>query len=52
MRFGVFMPKMSPNGPGFESSSGQITIFPIKSMLNAEESTQNCHRNIEYDYLH
>jgi hypothetical protein len=24
------MPKMKPNGRGFESPSGQITIFPIK----------------------
>jgi hypothetical protein len=24
------MPKMNPNGRGFESPSGQITIFPIK----------------------
>jgi hypothetical protein len=45
MRFGVFMPKMSPNGHGFESPSGQIIIFPIKytrngkSMQNAVKST-------------
>jgi hypothetical protein len=45
MRFGVFMPKMSPNGRGFESPSGQKTIFPIKytknvkSMQNAVKST-------------
>jgi hypothetical protein len=44
MRFGVFMPKMSPNGRGFESPSEQI-IFPIKytrnvkSMQNAVKST-------------
>jgi hypothetical protein len=45
MRFGVFMPKMSPNGRGFESLSGQKSIFPIKytrnvkSMQNAVKST-------------
>jgi hypothetical protein len=45
MRFGVFMPKMRPNDRGFESSSGQITIFPkkytrnVKSMQNAVKST-------------
>jgi hypothetical protein len=45
MRFGVFMPKMRPNGRGFESLSGQITIFPkkytrnVKSMQNAVKST-------------
>jgi hypothetical protein len=45
MRFSVFMPKMHPNGRGFESPSEQITIFPIKytrnvkSMYNAVKST-------------
>jgi hypothetical protein len=45
MRFGVFMPKMSPNGRELESPSGQIIIFPIKytrnvkSMQNAVKST-------------
>jgi hypothetical protein len=45
MRCGVFMPKMRPNDRGFESPSGQITIFPnnytknVKSMHNAVEST-------------
>jgi hypothetical protein len=45
MRFGVFYAKMSSKGRGFESSSGQITIFPIKytrdlkSMQNAVIST-------------
>jgi hypothetical protein len=45
MRFGVFMPKMSPNGRGFESPSEQIIIFLIKytgnvkSMQNAVKST-------------
>jgi hypothetical protein len=45
MRFGVFMPKMRPNSRGFESPSGQITIFPkkytrnVKSMQNAVKST-------------
>jgi hypothetical protein len=45
MRFCVFMPKISPNGRGFESLSGQLTIFPIKytrnvkSMQNAVKST-------------
>jgi hypothetical protein len=45
MRFGVFTPKMSPNGRGFESPAGQIIIFPIKctrnvkSMQNAVKST-------------
>jgi hypothetical protein len=45
MRYGVFMPKMRPNGRGFESPSGQITIFPkkytrnVKSMQNAVKST-------------
>jgi hypothetical protein len=45
MRNGVFMPKMSPNGRGFESPSGQIIILPIKytrnvkSMQNAVKST-------------
>jgi hypothetical protein len=47
MRFNVFMPKtkMSLNGRGFESPSGQKTIFPIKytrnvkSMQNAVKST-------------
>jgi hypothetical protein len=43
MRFGVFIPKMSPIGRGYESPSGQITILPIKyarnvkSMLTAEK---------------
>jgi hypothetical protein len=56
MRLGVFIPKISPNGRGFDSSSGQITIFHIKhtrnvkSMQNAVKST--CHKKIEYDYLH
>jgi hypothetical protein len=36
MRFGVFMPKMSPNGRGFESQSGQIIIFPIKYTRNVK----------------
>jgi hypothetical protein len=31
-----FMPKMSPNGRGFESPSGQITIFPIKYSRNVK----------------
>jgi hypothetical protein len=39
-RFGVFMPKMSPKGCGFESPSGQKTIFPIKYTRNVE-SMQN-----------
>jgi hypothetical protein len=45
MRFGVIMPKMNPNGLGFESASDQITIFQIKytkivkSMLDAVKST-------------
>jgi hypothetical protein len=34
MQFGVFMPKMSLNGHGFESPSGQKTIFPIKLTIN------------------
>jgi hypothetical protein len=40
MRLGVFMPKMSPNGRGFESPSGQKTIFPIKHTRNVK-SIQN-----------
>jgi hypothetical protein len=45
MRFGVFMPKMSPTGLGVESLSEQITVSPIKytrnvkSMQNAVKST-------------
>jgi hypothetical protein len=45
MRYGVFMPKMRLSGRGFESPSGQITIFPkkytrnVKSMRNAVKST-------------
>jgi hypothetical protein len=45
MRFGVFMPKMSLNGRGFESPSGQIIVLPIKytrnvkSMQNSVKST-------------
>jgi hypothetical protein len=45
MRFGVFMPKMRPNGRGFEFPSGQITIFPkkytrnVKSMQNGVKTT-------------
>jgi hypothetical protein len=46
MWFGVFfLQKMIPKGRRFDSSSGQITIFPmkytknVKSMLNAVEST-------------
>jgi hypothetical protein len=39
-RFGVFMPKMSPNGRRFESLSGQIIIFPIKYTRNVK-SMQN-----------
>jgi hypothetical protein len=45
MWFGVFIPKMSPNGCGFESPSGQITNFSkkytknVKSMQNAVKST-------------
>jgi hypothetical protein len=30
MRFGVFMRKINPNGRGFESPSGQKTVFPKK----------------------
>jgi hypothetical protein len=43
--FGVFLLKMNPTGLGFESPSGQITIFQIKytkivkSMLDAVKST-------------
>jgi hypothetical protein len=36
MRFGVFMPKMSPNGRGFESPSGKIIIFPKKYTRNVK----------------
>jgi hypothetical protein len=36
MRLGVFMPKMSPNGRGFESPSGQIIIFPINYTRNVK----------------
>jgi hypothetical protein len=45
MWFGVFMPKMNPNGREFESPSGIIIFFPIKyttnvkSMQNAVKST-------------
>jgi hypothetical protein len=45
MRFGVFMPKMSPKGRGFESFVGVKNYFSIKynryvkSMLNAVKST-------------
>jgi hypothetical protein len=45
MWLGVFVPKMSPHGRGFESPSGQIIVFPInytrnvKSMQNAVKST-------------
>jgi hypothetical protein len=45
MRFGVFMPKMSPNGRGFKSPLEKIIIFHIKytrnvkSMQNAVKST-------------
>jgi hypothetical protein len=58
MRFGIFIQKMSPNGRGFESPSGQITIFSDiihqKRKLDAECSkiSSNCHRKIEYDDLH
>jgi hypothetical protein len=38
MQFGVFIPKMSPNGCGFESPSGQITIFPIIYTRNVKLS--------------
>jgi hypothetical protein len=31
-----FLPKMSPNGRGFESLSEQITIFPIKFTRNVK----------------
>jgi hypothetical protein len=41
MRFGVFMSKMRPNGRGFESPSGQITIFPIKKYTRNVKSMQN-----------
>jgi hypothetical protein len=53
IRFGVFMQKMRPNGRGFESLSGQITIYQ-KRRIDAECSkiNCNCHRKIEYDYLH
>jgi hypothetical protein len=57
MRFGVFMPKMSPNGRGFESPSRQKTIFPHeihqKRKIDAACSkiNCNCHRKIGYDYL-
>jgi hypothetical protein len=40
MRFGVFMPKMRPNGRGFEFPSGQTTIFPKKYTRN-EKTMQN-----------
>jgi hypothetical protein len=57
MRYGVFMPKMIPNGHRFESPSVQNNIFPIKytrnvkSMQNAVKSTVICHRKIDYDDL-
>jgi hypothetical protein len=40
MRFGVYLPKMSPNSRGFEFPSGQIIIFPIKYTRNVK-SMQN-----------
>jgi hypothetical protein len=40
MRFGVFMPKMSPNVGGFESPTGQKLFFPIKHNRNVK-SKQN-----------
>jgi hypothetical protein len=36
MWFDVFIPKMSPNGRGFKSPSGQIIIFPIKYTRNVK----------------
>jgi hypothetical protein len=36
MRCGVFMPKMRPNGRGFESLLGQIIIFPKKYTRNVK----------------
>jgi hypothetical protein len=58
MRFGVFMPKMRPNGRGFESPVGANNYFSQKihkkRKIDAECSkiNCNCHRNIENDYLH
>jgi hypothetical protein len=59
MRFGVIMPKMSPNDRGFELriSDGAKNYFfdkIQKQKINAECSriNSNFHRKIEYDYLH
>jgi hypothetical protein len=51
MRFAVFMPKMRPKGRGFESPSGQITIFTKKYTRNVKSIVKNCNclRKIEND---
>jgi hypothetical protein len=43
------MPKMSPNGGGFESPSWKITFFPIKYTRNVK-SMQNAVKSFWIDF--
>jgi hypothetical protein len=54
MLFGFPMPKMNPNGRGFESPSNQLIIFQIKStkivkpVLESAKFTVELDRNIDF----